>query len=81
MPGPVRRRGQYLLTAHREGHINEAAIDKCAQRVLELVYRTGKYKKPDWKESREQAWDLPQHRKILRRTGAEGMFVSIHEFT
>lgn len=75
MPGPVRRRGKYLLNAHKEGHISEASIDKCARRVLELAHRTGKYKKAHWKESREQAWDRPQHREILRRAGPEGMFI------
>ncbi|KAG4428591.1 hypothetical protein IFR05_015923 [Cadophora sp. M221] len=41
--------------------------------VLQLLHRTGKYKYPDWKESREKAVDLPTHRGILRKAAAEGI--------
>ena len=75
MPGPVRRRGIHLLDALKLGHITEEHITLCASRVLQLLHRTGKYKDPDWKESRERAVDLPAHRAILRKAGAEGSFI------
>lgn len=74
MPGPVRRRGKHLLEAHRQGLIDTASIDASAKRVLELLYKTGKGDIPDWKEGTESASDLPEHRAIMRRAGAEGKF-------
>jgi beta-glucosidase len=74
MPGPVRRRGKHLHAALKEGHIKESSIDRCASRVLQLLHKTGKYKLPDWQESIEQAWDLSEHRKILRNAGVDGNF-------
>lgn len=72
MPGPVRRRGKHLLEAHRQGLVDTSFIDASASRVLELLHKTGKSQIPDWKEEPEHAEDLPEHRKILRRAGAEG---------
>ena len=74
MPGPTRKRGIHLVTAFKEGHITEAKIDKCAGRVLKLLFKTGKHKTGDWQESREQALDIPEHRAILRKAGAEGKY-------
>ena len=72
MPGPVRRRGKHLLGASNKGLVNETFIDTSASRVLELLYKVGKSDIPDWKEGKEKAVDLPEHRAILRRAGAEG---------
>jgi beta-glucosidase len=72
MPGPVRRRGKHILEALKLGHLTEEHITTCARRVLQLLHRTGKYKIPNWQESREKAVDLPEHRAILRKAGAEG---------
>ncbi|KAI8293164.1 putative beta-glucosidase K [Colletotrichum sp. SAR11_240] len=79
MPGPVRRRGKHLLEAHRQGLVDSSFIDASASRVLELVHKTGKSKIPDWKEGPEQAVDLPEHRSILRRAGAEGIVLLKNE--
>ncbi|KAI8267932.1 putative beta-glucosidase K [Colletotrichum sp. SAR11_239] len=79
MPGPVRRRGKHLLEAHRQGLVDSSFIDASATRVLELVHKTGKSKVPDWKEGPEQAVDLPEHRAILRRAGAEGIVLLKNE--
>lgn len=73
MPGPVRRRGRHLLEAHSKGLVDTSFIDASAARVLELLHKTGKSQIPDWKEEPERAVDLPEHRKILRRAGAEGL--------
>ncbi|KAM0335754.1 hypothetical protein ACHAQA_000804 [Verticillium albo-atrum] len=73
MPGPVRRRGKHLIDAHSKGLIDVSFIDASASRVLELVHKVGKAEIPDWKEGPEKAVDLPEHRAILRRAGAEGI--------
>jgi beta-glucosidase len=72
MPGPVRRRGKYLVDACKNGVIKESEIEESTARVLELLYKTGKSQIPDWKESKEQTVDLLEHRSILRHTAAEG---------
>lgn len=75
MPGPVRRRGKHLIEAHRQGLVDTSYIDASTLRVLELLHKTGKSDIPDWKEGQEKADDLAEHRAILRRAGAEGMFL------
>ncbi|KAF6838663.1 hypothetical protein CMUS01_04514 [Colletotrichum musicola] len=79
MPGPVRRRGKHLLEAHRRGLVDTSFIDASASRVLELLHKTGKSQIPDWKEQPERAEDLPEHRKILRRAGTEGIVLLKNE--
>ena len=73
MPGPVRRRGKHLIEAHCQGLVHLSYIDASVTRLLELLYKTGKSEFPDWKEGQEEAHDLPEHRKILRRAGSEGV--------
>lgn len=75
MPGPVRRRGEHLLEAHRRGLVKASAIDACVLRLLELLHRTGKSEIPDWQEGQEKATDLPEHRAILRKAGADGIVI------
>lgn len=72
MPGPTRRRGKHILDALEKGLIDSSFVDDSARRMLELVYKTGKSQYPDWEESGEVAIDLPEHRVLLRRAGAEG---------
>ncbi|KAL3488710.1 glycoside hydrolase superfamily [Aspergillus germanicus] len=79
MPGPVKRRGKHLIEAHKQGLISEARIDECATRMLQLLHRVGKSTKPDWKEPAEEAVDLPEHREIMRRAGAEGIVLLKNE--
>ncbi|KPM35415.1 Beta-glucosidase B [Neonectria ditissima] len=73
MPGPVRRRGKHLLEAHRQGLVETSVIDASVIRLLELLYKVGKSQIPDWKEGKEQATDLLEHRSILRKAGADGI--------
>ncbi|KAJ4256058.1 hypothetical protein NW762_009132 [Fusarium torreyae] len=70
---PVRRRGKHLIDAYQKGLVDLSFIDASASRVLELLHKTGKSDIPDWKEGKEKADDLPEHRAILRRAGAEGI--------
>lgn len=78
MPGPPRRRGAHLLKAHEQGLLTTKDIETSAMRVLEIIHRTGKAQLPDWEESDELAVDLPGHRRLLRRAGAEGKLVQCH---
>lgn len=73
MPGPIRRRGKHLIDAFNKGMIEEKSINESVDRVLRLIHRTGKYKFQDWKEGQEQVCDLPEHRALMRRAGAEGI--------
>ncbi|KAF4446960.1 hypothetical protein F53441_9431 [Fusarium austroafricanum] len=73
MPGPVRRRGKHLIDAYNKGLVDISFIDASASRVLELVHKVGKSNIPDWKEGKEKAEDLSEHRAIFRRAGAEGI--------
>ncbi|PCD23395.1 hypothetical protein AU210_014917 [Fusarium oxysporum f. sp. radicis-cucumerinum] len=73
MPGPVRRRGKHLIDAYQKGLVDLSFIDASASRVLELVHKVRKSNIPDWKEGKEKADDLPEHRAIFRRAGAEGI--------
>lgn len=73
MPGPTRRRGKHLLEAHRQGLLDTATIDASAERVLALIERIGKSQSPPSKEAPERAVDLPDHREIMRRAGADGI--------
>ncbi|KAJ0340374.1 hypothetical protein COL154_008855 [Colletotrichum chrysophilum] len=68
-----------MFTKLTDHCIDSSFIDASATRVLELVHKTGKSKIPDWKEGPEQAIDLPEHRAILRRAGAEGIVLLKNE--
>ncbi len=70
MPGPARERGGKLVHAVQNGDLPQAAVRACAHRVLQLVERLGKFKNPGI--AQERADDLPQHRALIRRLGAEG---------
>jgi beta-glucosidase len=70
MPGPARERGDKLVRAVQNAELPQAAVRACARRVLELVERLGKFKNPGI--AGERADDLPQHRALIRRLGAEG---------
>lgn len=74
MPGPIRRRGQHLINAYKEGLLDLSYIDVSAIRVLELLYKSGKADNPDWQEGKEKADNLPEHREILRRAGGDGIY-------
>lgn len=77
MPGPVRRRGKFLLQAYQEGLVNTADIDESTRRVLELIHKCGKSSLGNVEEPPEEAVDLPQHREILRKAAEEGMLGSL----
>lgn len=72
MPGPARARSG-LLQAAREDSRVEQAVRQAAQRVLELLSRTGTLEHPrDVSEAAETEPDDPNVRALIRRAGAEG---------
>ena len=70
MPGPPRERGAKLVAAVEAGSVPAHAVRTCARRVLELIERVGAFARPGI--AAERADDLPAHRALIRRLGAEG---------
>jgi beta-glucosidase len=70
MPGPARERGEKLVQAVTEGRLPAQAVRACAARVLRLMERVGSFADPVI--SRECADDVPAHRTLIRKLGAEG---------
>ncbi len=70
MPGPTRERGEKLVQAVVEGRLPAQAVRDCAERVLRLMQRVGSFADPLIPE--ERADDVPAHRALIRKLGAEG---------
>lgn len=73
MPGPTRFRSQEVLKkALKDNTITVSTLDTRARAVLKLLQRTGKFS--DRRESfKEQAIDRPEHRKLIREAGSQGL--------
>jgi beta-glucosidase len=70
MPGPTRERGQKLVDAVNDGRLLARAVRDCARRVLQLAERVGSFADP--LIPAERADDVPAHRQLIRKLGAEG---------
>ncbi len=70
MPGPAVERGPKLVQAVRDGRLPPSAVRACARRVLQLIERVGGFAQPGIPA--ERADDVPAHRALIRRLGAEG---------
>lgn len=70
MPGPAVERGAKLVQAVHDGLLPAEAVRACARRVLQLIERVGAFANPGI--AAERADDLPAHRALIRRLGAEG---------
>jgi beta-glucosidase len=70
MPGPTRSRGAALVQAVTEGRVSASAVRDCAGRILRLMARLGRLNTPAI--SAERADDVPAHRALIRKLGAEG---------
>lgn len=77
MPGPARERGARLEAAVRDGRVPPEAVRACARRVLQLAERLGAFDDPTIPD--ERADDLPAHRALIRRLGADGTVLLKHE--
>lgn len=70
MPGPTRDRGDKLVAAVQAGEVSHETIRERVTNVLRLATRTGAI--DDARPFAEHAEDLPEHRTLIRRAGAEG---------
>lgn len=70
MPGPTRERGAKVVAAVQDGRLLASSVRACARRVLQLADRLGSFADPVIQA--ERADDLPAHRALIRRLGAEG---------
>jgi beta-glucosidase len=70
MPGPTRFRGEKLLEAVENGSADAKAVKRSAERLLKLFDRVGAFENPNIPE--ERAENRPEHRALIRRSGAEG---------
>ena len=70
MPGPTRDRGDKLVAAVEAGEVSAANVRERARNMLRLMQRTGSLS--DHRAHIEEANDRPEHRALIRRTGAEG---------
>jgi len=72
MPGPPRTMGNALLTAVRDGHVEEAVVDDKVRRLLTTLDACGSLdaKAP---EAEERSEDRPEHRALARRVAAESI--------
>ncbi len=71
MPGPARERGGKLVAAVQEGRVPAQAVRTAARHVLRLIERVGGFERSGGIPA-ERADDLPAHRALIRRLGAEG---------
>ncbi|WP_372526887.1 beta-glucosidase H [Piscinibacter sp.] len=70
MPGPTRCRGEQLVQAVEAGQVDAGKVRAGAGHVLRLAQRVGAFDSPGIAE--ERSVDLPKHRALIRRLGAEG---------
>lgn len=77
MPGPVRDRGQKLINAVDSGEVTRDQVRALALDVLRLMERVGSL--DDNRPFQEHADDLPEHRALIRKAGAEGMVLLKNE--
>jgi beta-glucosidase len=77
MPGPARERGKKLLSAVRSGAVGTESVSDSVRRLLRLLARVDAFENPASPE--EQAIDRPEHRALIRQTGAEGIVLLKNE--
>ncbi|KAL2847400.1 glycoside hydrolase superfamily [Aspergillus pseudodeflectus] len=72
MPGPSTHRTLPLVQKALDGELTMETIDERVSNVLECLSRTGCFENPT-AVLEEQAIDLPEHRALIRRAGADGI--------
>lgn len=72
MPGPTKWRGQKIIDAVKKGELDIKFVNECAERVLRLVEKTGRFDLP-WTEAEEKSIDTPETRALIRQAGIEGL--------
>ncbi|MFD2647173.1 glycoside hydrolase family 3 C-terminal domain-containing protein [Devosia albogilva] len=71
MPGPPRDRGEKLVAAVEAGEVSRDTIRGRVRSILSVMEWTGALN--DHRPFQERAEDRPEHRRLIRRAGAEGM--------
>lgn len=78
MPGPAeKRKVDVVKKAIESGKLTTEAVDKSARAVLTLVEQAGKFENPETPP--EQSIDLPEHRALIRKVGANGIVLLKNE--
>lgn len=78
MPGPSRwRKVEQVKSAIEKGETSEEVIDERVMNILELLRKTGKFEHPETPD--EEAVDRPEHRKLIRQVGADGIVLLKNE--
>jgi beta-glucosidase len=76
MPGPPQHRSDKLLEAVKRGDVDEAQVDACARRVLQMTERAGLIGTPESAAAlpaAECSEDHPEHRDVALRAAAESI--------
>jgi beta-glucosidase len=74
MPGNSRQK-ENIMTAVREGRLDESVLDRNAGRILRIVFKSPRYKQYPYSNRP----DLKAHALVARQAGAEGMVLLKNE--
>ncbi|KAF2441258.1 glycoside hydrolase family 3 protein [Karstenula rhodostoma CBS 690.94] len=78
MPGPTRHRTyKGVKDAIKNGELTEETINDRARNVLELIRKIGAFKNPEIPLERSE--DKPEHRKLIRDVGGQGLVLLRNE--
>lgn len=78
MPGPpVHRTHHNVNSALQNGEISETTLNKRVEAVLRLLQRAGSF--DNGEIPNEQAIDRPEHQRLIRQAGAEGIVLLKNE--
>ena len=75
MPGSNKALDRQLLLAAEDGRVAEAEIDRCANRVVELLIRASAHRDPD------ATYDADAHHVLARRAAAAGTVLLTNDGT
>lgn len=78
MPGPTRHRSyKSVKEAIKNGELTEETIDERVRNILELIRKIGAFKNPEIPPERSE--DKPEHRKLIREVGGQGLVLLKNE--
>ncbi|KAL1591472.1 hypothetical protein SLS60_011972 [Paraconiothyrium brasiliense] len=78
MPGPTRHRTyKGVKDAIKDGEVTEETINDRVRNVLDLIWKIGAFKDP--KIPPERSEDRPEHRKLIRNVGGQGLVLLRNE--
>jgi beta-glucosidase len=78
MPGPTRHRSyKGVKDAIKNGDLTEETINDRVRNILELIRKIGAFKNPEIPPERSE--DKPEHRKLIRDVGGQGLVLLRNE--